>query len=223
MKTLKNKKAKSVYAAYVEELRRWVTMDELLEYHRKLESGIGIMLPEDDIPYIVQVVAEFLEGCEGRPERSNDPYEEWVGLPEFLIDNGLNPQKYLKVQVVDKGREIVGLHIDTINQAWRLYRTKHPQRVPRIMRQDDDDEDEQLGGSKKRQVLFGHHVTAVLRWMGTDHWDFNEAKKALSKLRVYPADPTIRIQLRAGKTGERGEPAPLKDEDINILYEALND
>lgn len=78
------------------------------------------------------------------------------------------------------------------------------------------------GDGKKRTKLFGHPVTAVIRWMGAEgDWDKKKAKQALDKLGCDVADATINAQLRAGAKGERGDPAKLREDEANELYEAL--
>jgi len=70
------------------------------------------------------------------------------------------------------------------------------------------------GTDRKVGSLFDFSVTSVLRWMGKHGLDRAEAKVALEKLSVkpLPADSTIHIQINAGKTGDRGEPAALTQE-----------
>lgn len=75
----------------------------------------------------------------------------------------------------------------------------------------------------KRQKIFGHPVTSVLRWMGKEDWTKDDAKKALRKLGINTADSTIDIQLRAGKRGERGDPAILTGKQENELWDLLED
>jgi SPP1 gp7 family putative phage head morphogenesis protein len=65
--------------------------------------------------------------------------------------------------------------------------------------------------------LWGLQPTAVVRWMGKEGWSFEDAKKALAASDVSIADATLKIQLRAGKTGERGDPATLTAEQIQQL------
>jgi hypothetical protein len=62
-----------------------------------------------------------------------------------------------------------------------------------------------------RAQIFGYPVTAVLRWMGKTGWDFEAAITAVTTItNAYSLSPsTVRIQLRAGKKGERGEPADI--------------
>jgi serine/threonine protein kinase len=68
-----------------------------------------------------------------------------------------------------------------------------------------------------RADILGHSATAVVRWMGRQGWDFDRAKAALARLGGQIAESTIRIQLRAGAKGERGEPAMLTPEEIAQL------
>jgi hypothetical protein len=66
-------------------------------------------------------------------------------------------------------------------------------------------------------LIFGFAATAVLRWMGHTGWTFSDTKIVLEKLDVGLSDATIRTQLGAGKTGQRGTPATLSDEQKKQL------
>lgn len=79
--------------------------------------------------------------------------------------------------------------------------------------------EEEKKATSKRTKLFGYPITSILRWMGKEKWSFQEARNSMDALEVDVADATIRAQLRAGKLGERGEPADLTEEQINSLYE----
>lgn len=65
--------------------------------------------------------------------------------------------------------------------------------------------------------LWGHQPTAVIRWMGKEGFSFQEAQAALQASGVDVAPGTIRAQLLAGRTGQRGAPAPLTLEQIEEL------
>jgi hypothetical protein len=69
-----------------------------------------------------------------------------------------------------------------------------------------------MPAGETRDMIYGHAVTAVLRWMGKDKWDFRDVKRCLAVLKVSVADATIRAQLLAGRQGKRGEPAKLSKE-----------
>jgi hypothetical protein len=71
-----------------------------------------------------------------------------------------------------------------------------------------------------RYFVFGYPVTAVLRWMGKAGWSFEDAKKTLATLKVECSEATIKTQLGAGKSGQRGEPAPLTEDQAEQLREA---
>ena len=72
---------------------------------------------------------------------------------------------------------------------------------------------------KKRTKLFEQPVTAVIRWMGADGWGFEDTKAVLKHFGVDLADGTIRIQLKAGKNGERGAPASISPKQERELYQ----
>jgi hypothetical protein len=76
------------------------------------------------------------------------------------------------------------------------------------------------GGKKYR--IWGHPVTAVLRWMGGDAWTFDDARTALKLLGVPDVgDNTVKAQLLAGRKGGdcdgRGPAAPLSMDQQNTL------
>lgn len=68
--------------------------------------------------------------------------------------------------------------------------------------------------------LWNKQPTEVLRWMGKEGWSFADAKKALQERGVDVADATIRAQLHGGKTGARGAPADLTEEQAASLRSA---
>lgn len=77
--------------------------------------------------------------------------------------------------------------------------------------------------SSKRSKLFNYPVTAVIRWMGVEGWSRQRAEQVLKTLGLNVAPATVYAQLRAGQTGERGEPAGLTDGEVDALYDAVED
>lgn len=73
--------------------------------------------------------------------------------------------------------------------------------------------------AKKLDAIFGHAVTAVIRWMGKAHFSFDEAMSVLNSMECEVAEGTVRTQLQCGKKGQRGEPAALTDEQATELKE----
>lgn len=67
------------------------------------------------------------------------------------------------------------------------------------------------------KLIYGHAVTAVLRKLGSEAWTFSEAREAMDRNHILVADATIRAQLSAGRQGQRGEPAPLTEEQLTEL------
>ena len=66
--------------------------------------------------------------------------------------------------------------------------------------------------------VFGQYFpTAVIRWMGKEMWNFQDAQRVLTKAGCKVADATIVTQLQAGKAGQRGAPAPLTEEQAKQL------
>lgn len=69
-----------------------------------------------------------------------------------------------------------------------------------------------------RNTLHGFAATAIVRWMGKEGVDFARAKAILVANGLSDlSDSTIKIQLRAGAKGERGEPAALTAEQAAAL------
>lgn len=72
----------------------------------------------------------------------------------------------------------------------------------------------------KTKTYGEHSATAVVRWMGAKGWTFTQAQAVVKKLRLGLADVTIRIQLNAGASGKRGEPASLSRDEQKALRDA---
>jgi hypothetical protein len=83
-------------------------------------------------------------------------------------------------------------------------------------------------GGGRRFWVFGHPVTAVIRWMGANAWTGDDVRAALKKLGIADVnDTTIQCQLIAGRKGApdyggRGEPAaltPPQEEALEVLVD----
>ena len=68
-----------------------------------------------------------------------------------------------------------------------------------------------------RYSLYGHPATAVLRWMGKEGLTVEQAERLLQSHGLGVSGTTVRIQIRAGKTGDRGDPAALTHEQRKDL------
>jgi hypothetical protein len=76
---------------------------------------------------------------------------------------------------------------------------------------------------KNTIVIFGQHtVTGVLRWMGKEGFEFNEAQSAFKKMKLKrePTDLCILTYLYRGKKGV-GDPAKLTGDQQKILRASL--
>ena len=71
------------------------------------------------------------------------------------------------------------------------------------------------GGRGNRYQVFGHPVTAILRWMGTQGFTAAQAAAALKSLGVEPSMTTVKIQI-SGKA-KRGAIPQLTDRDAKAL------
>lgn len=73
----------------------------------------------------------------------------------------------------------------------------------------------------ERVKVFGYSATSVLRWMGANGWDADEAGVAMLTLGAGSiSDVTIRLQLKAGAEGKRGPAAPLSRAQAKALKDA---
>jgi hypothetical protein len=70
-----------------------------------------------------------------------------------------------------------------------------------------------------RARVFDYSVTAVLRWMGKNGWDVEDAFAAVTDIsgEYGLSMSTVKIQLLAGKKGQRGEPAPITPSQAKTL------
>lgn len=145
--------------------------------------------------------------------------------PELLKEAGLNPK--------DVNPEAIGVANFILNETDKDISARvaaYNERVKPFIKQEPTFADEpgkeilplyaEPKKKPKREGLFGHKVTAVIRWMGVEGWKFPAAKKALAALGVNIADATIHAQLRAGVKGERGPAAELTASESKKLKEA---
>lgn len=76
-------------------------------------------------------------------------------------------------------------------------------------------------GKAKRTTIFGHSVTAVLRRLGLEGWEKEEAQDAIEAISGFrPAYVTVQTQFTAALRGERGEPASLSKKELQALRNA---
>lgn len=82
----------------------------------------------------------------------------------------------------------------------------------------------QANGAKgSRYTIYGHPVTAVLRWMGNEQWTVKNARCILNKMGLTEVkDPTLHAQVGAGRRGDtsRGE-LPKLDPDQTANLQRL--
>jgi hypothetical protein len=66
-----------------------------------------------------------------------------------------------------------------------------------------------------RTLIFGQSVVAIIRWMGKNDWEFEEARKVLDSYNAVIKDSTIKIQLSSWES--RGGAPKLTDEQEKEL------
>ena len=151
-------------------------------------------------------------------------------FPDVLADAELTPADICK-EVIDEAHMV---HRARINRLRRLIdeRARKLELVVSKKGVSEPSYDEKPAkvakakpAASQRVKLFGHSVTAVMRWMGaTGGWDADKASKAITKLTgVKPSDATIKIQLKAGAAGQsdRGEPALITPKEAKQLKAAV--
>lgn len=75
---------------------------------------------------------------------------------------------------------------------------------------------------KKSRKMFGRPVTHIIRWMGAEGWDKDQAFQVLRSLDIEVAVGTVHAQLRGGVKGNRGEIPELTEDQIDQLYDLLD-
>ena len=130
----------------------------------------------------------------------------------------------------------VAVNQDDVELANRLLRTAIEDTIRKVCRHTTSFDDVQHTVERERDVpkqsrktttgkervkILGYSATAVLRWMGANDWSFEDAGIVMNTLGAYSiSDATIRIQLNAGKKGERGPAAPVTKQQAKILHES---
>jgi len=71
-------------------------------------------------------------------------------------------------------------------------------------------------GLGKLGGFLGFPVTAVIRTMGAEGWEFWEIKKVLKDNNISAAENTMRIQLCNGRKGEKGAPIREKLKELRL-------
>jgi hypothetical protein len=144
-----------------------------------------------------------------------------VRFPDLLEKVGLDEEDIRRVDI-DYANEIHNKHCAYI-RAWIK---KHADGGAAPTIEGDNQVKLQPKQSKsKRPKIFEYPVTAVLRWMGVEGYNFQEAKKVLKQLDIDLSDITIKIQLKAGKDKDesRGEPAPITKQQANKIFQMIDE
>lgn len=147
-------------------------------------------------------------------------------MADILAEVGLTPADVTK----DDVRAACELDAADRRQAQRLVRQINASNGHGEWTTDESNPTrESEGGSFRRKPssagrpqvkVFGHSATAVLRWMGVNGWDFEDAGMAMHTLGCRLSDTTIRLQMKAGKDGKRGAPAKVTADQARKLVEA---
>ncbi len=147
----------------------------------------------------------------------------FTGLdPEDLTRSSAIQAEALRRERMAEIRNRLEEYNDSIRRPYGRQSERYPLENPPIDKPEyQSDRKKEPLGRGKRQTLEGFPITASLRTLGKEGWNFEDAKEALGKIGIYPADETIRIQLLAGRKGRRGEPAELSPETLDRLRKSL--
>lgn len=90
--------------------------------------------------------------------------------------------------------------------------------VPAGDRRGSKTDDDAPKRTRFKGEMFGHAVTSVIRWMGKQGWTFEQAREALELHDCERVnDTTVKIQLAAGRKGDRGPAADLTEKQVSML------
>lgn len=107
---------------------------------------------------------------------------------------------------------------DILELGWKLYRKHHPINYDRLELEAAQQHETPTG--RRRNKLWGIPVSAIIRFMGKEDFEFDEAKKSLAHLGIQVEDTTIRGQLWCGtQRGKYGKIAQLETWQIEKLFE----
>ena len=61
-----------------------------------------------------------------------------------------------------------------------------------------------IGSGNHKAQIGGYSATSVLRWMGSQGWNWREAVAVLEKLDITMKETTIKLQINSGRHGNDG-------------------
>lgn len=140
--------------------------------------------------------------------------QDVIRFPDLLEKIGLEPDDVSEL-TAHHASEMLSNHDEFVRQwvkDWNGVEDPKPEESKPVV-------EVQESTHTKRQKLWGYPVTAVIRWMGSEGFTWQEAANVLKKLGVDVADSTIQIQVRAGETGARGPAANLTPDQANKLHD----
>jgi len=209
----KKKRKKSRYAAYVEDYKRWVTMDELMDYQDLVVNGHS-PLPtksQEENPAIVRFIKSFFSLNDGIviPCQTNEGY--YNGLVDFLVKNG--KKKSAKIM---KSGDIQAMHF--VQQAWREYRQENPRKFKPLLPLRSEIEEPRRKIKRKKQEIHGHDSCAFIRRLALEGYKWFQIKRVTDHFRVEVTEKTIKAQIWcAKKKGKYGLPAPLSKGELKAI------
>jgi hypothetical protein len=123
----------------------------------------------------------------------------------------------------DETMELVDL-FDGLRKAISAENAAHVAEVEERQRRfPDADRTVGFRRSGPQEKLFGRSLASVLRWMGSEGWEFEQARSVVvDRMRKRLSPGTIRVQLSNGKTGKRGEIADLSEDEREELESYLS-
>jgi hypothetical protein len=219
MKT-KKKKKKPVSMVYVERHRKWMTIKEAVDRDHNPEKyedeSVDVEIESkrkeaDEFSEVHELIADFISKQDHKRGyiRRAGPLKGKKKLASVLREEGYSRSAD---RLEDGGLK------DAVESAWRLYRKQHPINYHKLELEMVQQHETPTG--RRRNKLWGIPVSAIIRFMGKEDFEFDEAKKSLAHLGIQVEDTTIRGQLWCGtQRGKYGKVAHLEDWQIEKLFE----
>jgi len=224
MKVKKKVKKKRKAMCYVEELKKWVTLDMAVarlhkEPEEKPTEWEAFINDDYEPPKEVKftkaqkAICKFIMDEDKRRgvRRIAGPVDRFA-LRFYLEDTGF-PKTAARLKKKDPSIN------EDIYMAWVRYRKVKPFNFAAVEAAEQKKEEPKF---KKGEIL-GINVSALLRFLGKEGFEFDDAKKILDHFGHTVKDSTIRGQLwcgtQRGKYGEIPKPLPWQ---IAKIMEPIN-
>lgn len=135
----------------------------------------------------------------------------WVARQsDILAGVHIDPAAVTDAVIAEAAHYFNTLNDRSVRQAMKKWNAGLDVENIQVETKSDEDKAPRKMGKVVRAKVLGYSATAVLRWMGANDWSFEDAGVVMATAGAARiSDVTIRLQLKAGKTGQRGPAAPI--------------